>query len=71
MSVIKVTFIYDLYSVNSATTKLLEKCPDLVNKTKKDGNTALHVAAINDHREVAETLITKVSVFNKFLVLRR
>jgi ankyrin repeat protein len=48
---------------------LLEKCPDLVNKTKKDGNAALHVAAINDHREVAETLITKVSVFNKFLVL--
>jgi ankyrin repeat protein len=33
---------------------LLEKCPDLVNKTKKDGSTALHVAAINDHREVAE-----------------
>ena len=44
---------------NYATTKLLEKCPDLVNKTKKDGSTALHVAAINDHREVAETLITK------------
>jgi ankyrin repeat protein len=42
---------------------LLEKCPDLVNKTKKDGSTALHVAAINDHREVAETLITKVSKY--------
>jgi hypothetical protein len=51
---------YDLCSVNSATKKLLEKLPDLIKTTKKDGFSALHVAAVNDHKDIAVTLMSKV-----------
>ncbi|VDI78368.1 E3 ubiquitin-protein ligase mind-bomb, partial [Mytilus galloprovincialis] len=43
----------------SATEKLLEKSPELSKTTKTDGFSALHIAAINDHQDVAETLLTK------------
>lgn len=47
-----------------ATEKLLQKSPDLVKTTKKDGFSALHVAAVNDHREVALILMDKDAEIN-------
>lgn len=57
-----VCILYDLCSVNSATAKLLAKLPDLIKTTKKDGFSALHIAAANNHKDIVETLISKVYI---------
>lgn len=42
-----------------AVEKLLDKSQSLMKMTKSDGSSALHIAAINDHRQVAAILILK------------
>ena len=54
-----------LYIFGSATQKLLEKQPSLMKMTKADGKSALHIAAFNDHRQVASLLILKVVILCK------
>ena len=41
--------------------KLLAKAGDILNVAKSDGFTTLHIAAINDHREIAKILLQQVS----------
>ena len=48
------------YFLYSAVEKILAKSPDLVNMPKEDGFTALHLAALNDHCEVATLLCGQV-----------
>jgi len=45
----------------SATKVILSRAPDLIDKRKEDGFTALHIAVIKGHKQVAETLLTIVS----------
>jgi ankyrin repeat protein len=45
----------------SAARKLLALSPELVNVTKEDGFTSLHLAAVNDHCEIAEIILAQVS----------
>ena len=45
---------------HSATEKIVSRARQLVNVKKDDGFAALHLAALNGHREVADTLITMV-----------
>lgn len=46
------------YSYYSAAEKLVLRSRQFVGMQKEDGFTALHLAALNGHRQVAETLIT-------------
>lgn len=48
------------YIETSAVERILEKSPGIAHVTKSDGFTALHIAAINDHKEIASILILKV-----------
>lgn len=41
--------------------KLLAKAGDILNVAKSDGFTTLHIAAINDHREIAKILLKQVN----------
>ena len=41
--------------------KLLAKAGDVLNVAKSDGFTTLHIAAINDHREIAKILLKQVN----------
>lgn len=41
----------------STVLKILKKSPDLINTTKADGYTPLHVAAINDNTDVIQVLL--------------
>ena len=41
--------------------KLLAKAGDILNVAKSDGFTTLHIAAINDHREIAKILLKQVT----------
>ena len=52
-----------LFCVSSAMRVLLSKLsrPWLVDEKKDDGYTALHLAALNSHVEVAELLVLQVS----------
>ncbi|XP_020622111.1 protein phosphatase 1 regulatory subunit 12C-like, partial [Orbicella faveolata] len=43
--------------LNRAVEKLLAKAGDILNVAKSDGFTTLHIAAINDHREIAKILL--------------
>lgn len=43
-----------------AVRKILARARQLVDAKKEDGFTALHLAALNDHREVAQVLIREV-----------
>lgn len=45
-----------------AVRKILARARQLVDAKKEDGFTALHLAAFNDHREVAQVLIREVGV---------
>ena len=45
----------------SATAKILSKARQIVDIKKDDGFAALHLAALNGHKEVAHTLINVVS----------
>lgn len=42
-----------------ATQKILAKSPELVNTKKSDGHAPLHIAAINDHSDIASILLLK------------
>lgn len=44
-----------------ATEKILARARQLVDVKKEDGFSALHLAALNNHRDVAEILIKEVS----------
>lgn len=46
------------YPTNSAAEKLVLRSRQFVDVRKDDGFAALHLAALNGHRQVAETLIT-------------
>lgn len=48
-------------SPGSATEKILARARQLVDVKKEDGFSALHLAALNNHRDVAEILIKEVS----------
>lgn len=43
-----------------AVRKILARARQLVDAKKEDGFTALHLAALNNHREVAQVLIREV-----------
>ena len=43
-----------------AVRRILARARQLVDAKKEDGFTALHLAALNDHREVAQVLIREV-----------
>lgn len=58
------------FSINvfySAVERLIEMKPSLVNAQKKDGYTALHIAAINDRQDSANILILKVGQLPLFI----
>lgn len=42
--------------------KLLAKAGDILNVARSDGFTTLHIAAINDHREIAKILLQQVNL---------
>ena len=42
--------------------KLLAKAGDILDVAKSDGFTTLHIAAVNDHREIAKILLKQVNV---------
>ena len=44
-----------------AVEKLLTKAGDILNVAKSDGFTTLHIAAINDRREIAKLLLLQVN----------
>lgn len=44
-----------------ATEKILARARQLVDVKKEDGFSALHLAALNNHRDVAEILVKEVS----------
>lgn len=46
------------FCISSAAEKLLLRSRQFVDVRKEDGFAALHLAALNGHRQVAETLIT-------------
>lgn len=45
----------------SATEKILQKCRQIVDIKKDDGFSAIHLAALNGHRDVTFSLLTLVS----------
>lgn len=47
--------------VPSATERILARARQLVDVKKDDGFSALHLAALNNHWEVAQTLLKEVS----------
>ena len=49
--------------LNRAVEKLLAKAGDILNVVKSDGFTTLHIAAINDYREIAKILLKQVNFF--------
>ena len=40
-----------------SASKILARQPDLISKSRKDGLTALHIAALNENMDVAKLLI--------------
>ena len=46
--------------IHSAVEKVFAKTGNSLNVVKNDGFTTLHIAAINDHREIANILLKKV-----------
>lgn len=57
----KVTLPSLLTSNPRAIKNILARARQLVDSKKEDGFTALHLAALNNHKEVAEILIKEVS----------
>ena len=49
-----------LFHFYSAVERIFAKTGNSLNVVKDDGFTTLHIAAINDHREIAKILLTKV-----------
>ena len=46
-----------------SASKILARQPDLISKSRSDGHTALHIAALNGNMDVAKLLI-KVRLFS-------
>ena len=46
--------------IRRAVERIFAKTGNSLNVVKDDGFTTLHIAAINDHREIAKILLTKV-----------
>ena len=46
--------------IHRAVERIFAKTGNSLNVVKDDGFTTLHIAAINDHREIAKILLTKV-----------
>ena len=51
--------------IRSAVERIFAKTGNSLNVVKDDGFTTLHIAAINDHREIAKILLKKVILFLK------
>ena len=49
----------------SAVERIFAKTGNSLNVVKDDGFTTLHIAAINDHREIAKILLKKVILLKK------
>ena len=49
----------------SAVERIFAKTGNSLNVVKDDGFTTLHIAAINDHREIAKILFKKVILLKK------
>lgn len=47
--------------VRRATEKILARARQLADVKKEDGFSALHLASLNNHRDVAEILVKEVS----------
>ena len=62
-------FSSDLVFIFSAIRALLATKPHpwVVNEKKDDGYTALHIASLNNHIEVAELLIQQVAKVSYFI----
>ena len=45
-----------------AVERIIVKTGDALNVAKSDGFTTLHIAAINDHREIAKLLLKQVNL---------
>ena len=52
-----------LFLSHSATEKILQKCPQIVDYKKDDGFSSLHLAALNGHKDVAATLLKVIFTF--------
>lgn len=53
----------------SATEKILQKCRQIVDMKKDDGFAPLHLAALNGHRDVTNTLLVTVHTMNYIIIL--
>ena len=51
--------------IHSAVEIIFAKTGNSLNVVTDDGFTTLHIAAINDHREIAKILLTKVIFIKK------
>ena len=46
----------------SGVEELMKWYPDLINKARKDGFTALHIAAVNGHTDIVSLLASHVKL---------
>ena len=58
----KSEFIISDVLTYSATEKILLKCRQIVDMKKDDGFAPLHLASLNGHRDVTNTLLVTVSI---------
>ena len=58
---LKTTFNFNYLLIGcSAVQKIADKYPGLIEIPKEDGFTALHLAAINNHLDIARCLLSSV-----------
>ena len=58
---LKTTFNFNYLLIGcSAVQKIIEKYPGLIEVPKEDGFTALHLAAFNNHLDIARCLLLSV-----------
>ena len=51
-----------MFYIFSAVQKIIDKYPGLIDIPKEDGFTALHLAAFNNHIEIARCLLLSVRI---------
>ena len=62
---VKTTFNFNCLLIGcSAVQKIIDKHPGLIEIPKEDGFTALHLAAINNHLDIARCLLSSVCELN-------
>ena len=62
---LKTTFNYNYLLIGcSAVQRIIDKYPGLVEIPKEDGFTALHLAAFNNHLDIARCLLLSVCELN-------